>query len=397
MQSEKMRILKMLENGQITAAEAAQLLQAMNPSESVPPIAPPPVPQHTPPPPIPPDSPRDGYSDSYASNGRPGTSDLGRKFESFTRGIAPKVERFTEIVADKLMGAADSVSGVLGVKSPQGQSHTGTRKSIPSGAIEKNIEMLMNADGYNELNLSGLNGDVRLKGYNGDKLTARIVYRAKHTGAGIDFVKLGGKYFLNYEPDDFSLVSIDIFVPERAFSIVKVDGINCHLDCSSLSASEMHFSNVNGTARLAGLAAGNLTAESGGGRFIASGIAALSATIENLNGTMDVDELDIANLKLANFNGPLSLMMSQFARHSDYIWAVETGNAKLSMHLPTSPDLGYHIKAHATMGQIRLGLTGLQFLTNEPSFVEAHSPNFETATKKIKLAVETSNASLVIN
>jgi len=138
-------------------------------------------------------------------------------------------------------------------------------------------------------------------------------------------------------------------------------------------------------------------AESSGGAFQVAHISAEIATIENLNGAMDASELDIQKLKLSNYNSPLSIIMSRFNRFTDYTWAVETGNAKLGLNLPTLPDLGYHIKAHAAMSEIRLSLTGLQFLINEPSLVEARSINFDSSAKRVKLAVETSNAPLSIS
>jgi hypothetical protein len=414
--SEKLRILQMIENGQISATEAAQLLQAIDSGGAghVPPA---------PPPPPPPPKHSHGYSsdkkyDGYTNNGRPdggshtashtGLDDLGHKVECFVRDAAPKVEKFMESAASQIAGLAGRVSDALTSPEP---THTAPRTSqvhrpappkpsapVSSGGLtERQIEMPIETGGYNELSLSGLNGDVRVKGYNGDKITARLTYRAKNPKAYIEFVKLGGKYFLKYEPDDFGMVSIDAYVPERAFGVVKIEGMNGNLDASSLSANEMRFSNANGCTSLSSLSAGNIYAESGNGRFTISNIAADSATIENLNAPLETDELDVAKLKLSNYNSPLSIIMSKFERHADYNWNVETGNAKLSINLPSAPNLGYHIKAHAAMGEIRLGLTGLQFLINEPSLVEARSTSFDTSAKKLKLAVETSNAPLIIN
>ena len=435
--NEKLMILKMLENGQISAAEAANLLKSVEGGTPTPPPAspfdtapPPSAPMgggFTPPPAPPAIGPSTSAYTGHGNNGRPpahggygsstpprGTStveDLSRKFESFARDMAPKVQKFTEVVADKIAGVADMASGVFAPPSePAHGAHQPHSYETPrpmtaghapttavAGMKEINIEMLVESGGYNELSLSGLNGELRIKGYNGDKITARITHRAKRHGTPIELMKLGGKYFLKYDSDDFHSVSIDAYVPERAFSVIKIDGINCQLDCASLSASEMLIVNANGATRISGLSANNLTAESSNAPFTVSNITAVNATIENMNGTLDTSELDIANLKLTNYNGPLSLIMSKFERHSDYIWSIETGNAKLGMNLPTLPDLGYHIKAHAAMGEIRLGLTSLQFLINEPSLVEARSIHFERATKKVKLAVETSNAPLVIN
>ena len=427
MQNEKMMVLKMLESGKITTEEASRLLQSVDVGGPGAPSIPstPPVPstpysvppsQQSPIPPVP-SSPPPSSAAPYGNNqsravdshGRADThsvlDDMGRRFESFAKDWEPKLKKATATVAEKIVGGVDRLSKSLSDHSHTPQQHTyGTPYShkpkppstAPGGLTEKNIEMLVEP-GYNELNLSGQNGDVRIKGYNSDKITARISYKAKRAGAHIELMKLGNKYYLKYEPDDFEIVMIDAYVPERAFSVIRLDGINAQLDCSTMAAAEIAVSNANGNTRLAGLAAGNLKADSSNGRFIISNIAADSAVLENVNGVMEADELDIAKLSLTNYNGPLSLLMSNFARHEEYLWNVETGNAKLNMNLPTLPDLGYHIKAHAAMSEIRLGLTGLQFLIHEPSLVEARSVHFDKAARRVKMAVETSNAPLVIN
>jgi len=335
--------------------------------------------------------------------------DLGRKFESFARDVGPKVQKFAEATVNAIVGVTDKVSDAFttpehggGTSHGHGQSHRApvakpSRTGGTAGVTVVNIEKLVETGGHNELSITGQNGEIRIKGYNGDKITARLSYRAKRPGAAIELVKLGGKYFLNYESEDFNQVSIDAYVPERAFGVIKVDGLNCTVDCSSLAAGDMRIVNTNGSLSLSGLSANNLTAENSNARFAVSNIIAENATLENMNGPVECTELDIANLKLANYNSPVSVIMSGFNRHTDYLWNVETGNAKLSMNLPTMPNLGYHIKAHAAMSEIRLGLTGLQFLINEPSLVEARSVSFDHASKKLKLAAETSNAPLWIS
>jgi len=329
---------------------------------------------------------------------------MGKRFETFAKDWEPKLKKATATVAEKIVGGVDRLSKSLSDTTPYQHTH-GTpyshaprpaATSSPGGLTEKNIEMMVEP-GCNELNLSGQNGDVRIKGYNSDKITARVSYKAKRAGAHIELMKLGNKYYLKYEPDDFEAVMIDAYVPERAFSVIRLEGVNAQLDCSTLAAAEMAISNINGNTRLSGLAAGNLKADSSNGRFIISNVVADRAVLENTNGTIEADELDIATLSLTNYNGPLSLLMSNFARYEEYLWNVETGNAKLNMNLPTLPDLGYHIKAHAAMSEIRLGLTGLQFLIHEPSLVEARSVHFDKSARRVKMAVETSNAPLVIN
>ena len=420
MENEKLRILKMLENKQISATEAAELLKAVSGGGGG---AAPPTQQsgqsftshrtdssHSPS-----RASHDAkYSDYTPNTGKPessssfGMEDLGRKFENFAKDMAPRVQKFTEVVADKIAGAADKVSDVFSVDPedtvPTSPSQTrAPRPSTPSGkpssggVQQLSTELLVEKGGMNELDLSCLAGEIRIKGYNGDKITARISYKTSKHGSPIELVRLGGKYFLKYEADDFSSVSIDAYVPEKAFNVVKIDGINCEVDVSSLSSNQVRISNMNGSMNLKGITASNIFAESSGGRFNVANIICDNAKFENLNGSLDASELDIAELKLSNYNAALSLMVSKFECYSSYLWGIDTGNAKLSINLPTLHDTGYHIKAHAAMSEIKLGLTGLQFLVNEPSLVEARSINFDRSAKKVKMAVETSNAPLVIN
>ena len=416
MSNEKMKILKMLEEKKITASEAAKLLESVDAGGVAPQ-------QHQPQsrpddrfsaPPPPPPRPSPPPSRDYGSQRAPSsprgfedlTGDLGKKFESFARDMEPKLQKFTETVAEKIVSGADRISRGFGSETApaapaggqRGASHSpsvGVKPAASSG-FEKNIEMVIDS-GYNELSIAGLNGDVRVKGYNGDKITARISYKPKRSGAAIDLMKLGGKYFLKYEEDDFDRVSVDAFVPERMFQVINIGSNGGNMDISSLSAKEMQLANSSGQTRLASLSAEKVKADCSNGRLTLSGIAADSAIIENFNGNVDADELDVSKLSLINYNGGLSLLMPAFTRHAEYIWSVETSNAKLNINVPTLPDLGYHIKAHTTLGDIRVGLTGLQFLINDPALVEARSVNYDRAAVKVKLAVETSNAPLLIN
>ena len=397
--NEKMKILKMLEDGQITAAEATQLLAALD-GKPAPVSSPPPVPQHSVP--TPPPVPRSYTEHPGSNNGHSRVAtDFSKKFDGFTRDIGPTMHRVIEAVAGRIDDAASRVASAFATDDyhhPTPQTSTPRPKHTPVGAVTtQNIEMLVEVGGYNELSLSGINGEIRIKGYNGDKITAKLSYRTKKPSAKIELVKLGGKYFLKYESDEFHSVGIDAYVPERAFGIIKIDGINTFVDCSSLAATEIHISNSNGILRLDHLRADNVVADSTNGTFTVSNIVAKTATFENINGIMDISEVDVAKLKVANHNFPLAVIMSKFECHMEYEWSVETANGKLNMNLPTLPTLGYHIKAHAAMGEIRLGLTGLQFLINEPSLVEARSVSFDTARHKVKMMAETSNASLNIN
>lgn len=377
MPNEKMMILNMLQEGKISADEAAKLLSSV---ENAPTVAPSRAsdPRSN-------DSARPAASERPAGH-KPGVDfdELGRKFAAFAKDWEPKIQKATEIVAEKTVVIADKLSSALeaGAKSFESSVSKQTTAATaggtgPSGGTERHIEQLV-SEGYNELSLSALNANVTIKGYNGDKISARITYKAKRTGAAIDLIKLGGKYYLNYEEDDFHSVAIDAYVPSDKFQIANISGANGNIEISGLTGTQLQISGGNGRMRVTEMAYSH-------------------AVIEHYNGTIEAGQIDAEKLSITNFNGPVSMNMSDFARYDEYLWSIETSNAKLTLNVPSLPDLGYHIRASSALGNIRVGLTGLEFISNEPGMAEARSAGFDSRAKKVRLALETSNAALTVN
>ena len=415
MASEKMMILNMLQEGKITADEAAKLLSSVEDTVTSKSGS-----GRKPPSSGRPDTSRDTSSSEPASNsgsrhgGSKSTSgtgtsgidfdELGRKFAAFAKDLEPKIQKVTETVAEKTVNIADKLSkslesaAVSASSSSSSSAHRGSSSASASaaGGTERHIELTV-MEGYNELNLAGVNGSVLIKGYNGDKISARIQYKSVRHGGSIELMKLGGKYYLNYEDDDFKYVSIDAYVPSHMFKVINISGLNGNMELSGLNCEHLQISNTNGQLTLSDLNADNIKSESGNGRLTVRGLTASTAIIEHFNGAVDAGEIDAQKLSLTNFNGAISMSNSAFDRYEEYLWNLDTSNAKLTLNVPTLPNLGYHIRAHATLGNIRIGLTGLEFLINDTSQVEARTASFDSKGKKVKLALETSNAPLMVN
>lgn len=405
MSSEKMMILKMLEEGKIDAAEAARLLSAVEGGTVKPqphtyekPSAPKPRPEP--------------YSGNNQRKSAPPTdtertldnftNDLSKKFETFARDMEPKIYKFTETVADATGKVADKISKTLASPPPSSPARPTASASpaAPKSGYANMTERIFEAvvtPGYNELNFSGLNGDVLIQGYNGDKISARIYYRAKKAGAPIEIMKLGNKYFLNYEEDDFEKVCIDAFVPGQMFNNIVVATINGQINVSALEPDYLSVSNLDGATTLKDIVSENIKMDCSNGTLKLENLRGVNAKIENFNGNVSALGIDIQNLSLITANGSLGMNIAYFNTYAEYVWAVETSNAKMTLNLPSSPDLGYHLKAHATFSNIKIGLTGLSYIVNDPAYVEAKSINYDRAAKNIKLSLETSNAPLVIN
>lgn len=394
MPNEKMMILNMLQEGKITAEEASKLLSTVDEAAPTPPRPGAP----SPPPPALPQSNNRGKAPAPP---RPASGvdfdEIGRKFAAFAKDLEPKIQKATEIVAEKTVVIADKLSeGMKSVSLPRIPVSPSGPGVKPGEGTHRQIELTV-IDGYNELNLSGLNGDVIIKGYNGDKISANIRYKANRHGASIDLMKLGGKYYLGYEEDDFQFVSIDAYVPTSMFKVINLSGLNGNMDISGLECDNLQISNTNGQLTVMNMKADSIKSESGNGRLTVGDISAATAVIEHFNGAVEAGGIDAANLSLTNFNGAISMSVAAFAAYSEYLWNIETSNAKLTLNVPTLPDLGYHIRANSALGNVRLGLTGLEFLINDPGQVEARTAAYDSRGTRVRLSLETSNAALTVN
>jgi len=426
MATEKMMILKMLEEGKINAEEAARLLATTDGGSVSSSSASSAVPRNfgsqTPSSPGPsvhrPASGPSGPSDGTGPRPNaplPGKTvgsavdDMGRKFGAFVKEAEPKVRKFAETVVEKTASAADSLSKSLqshGDKRSVGGGSASyfpaaptmsARPSKPSGpGVEEMIEIRVASFG-GELNLTGLNGQVQVKGYNGDKISAKIFTVAKRAGAKAELAALGNKYYLSFDENDFERVCIDAFVPEAMFDSIKAATTNGDISLSTVTAVNVQVENMNGATEIAGIKAQNLIIESNNGGLRLLDTAAEMAKVENFNGPITISKVDISNLKSTTFNGAIDMQIAGFSAYDYYNWHVETSNAKLSLVLPSYSTLGYYVKGHAALDNVKLGLVGMNYMRNDRSFVEAKSINYDTAHKKVDLTLTTSNAPLVVN
>lgn len=330
-------------------------------------------------------------------------NELGRKFDTFAKDMEPKLQKFTETVVEKTANIADSISRSLNQPST---SYSGGSYQRPHGytmgsgyganVLEKNFELVV-SPGYCELNLSGINGDIVVNGYNGDKITAKVNYRPKFHGAQIELMKLGDKYYLNYNEDEFEFVTVDAYVPEKLFKNVKIETVNGKIYVSTIITDSLVINGINAKSELRNISAENLTMDTSNGETILFGVNGRFGKVETFNGSVNTTAVDIENLSLLASNAPIVMNIDYFNRFNDYTWVIESSNGRLVMNAPTSPELGYYVKARTSLSNVKLGLTGMNYIINNPNFVEAKSYNFDEAPKKIKISAETSNAPLVIN
>lgn len=448
--NDKMRILKMLEDGKITPTEAERLLKSVDVASS--PNAGSPYSsssestssttssttsksssessyaynreydrEDSPQPNGPQRSNNNGSQRTESrSDGSGFAEDIGRRMDAFARDFEPRVRAFAEKVSESASRTVDKLG--IGYKDPrEGYSKPAepyasrprpaapTQKATPAaaprpkptrpstGASGETIELKVPTGG-NELVLRTFNAPVSIKGYNGDRISARIIASPKRAGARVELQNLGGKFYLDYNENDFDRVGIDGFIPEMLFGYINIiaNGGSLSLSTLAIEGAAVYASNCS-TVDIKDISASELTIDADNSGIVTlNGLSGDSVRVENISGDISAARLDVAKFRAVTSNGSLSVAASDFSLYNDYYWYLEGGSGKLSLMVPAGTTAGYHIKARSALGKISVGLPGVSFVKNTRQLVEAKSNGLETKLKKVRIEAETSDAPLII-
>jgi DUF4097 and DUF4098 domain-containing protein YvlB len=418
MENEKMAILKMLEDKKISAEEAARLLEAVGKSGgegekildsdlqkkvdsrkktekkqtyTYSQTSSQPYSQTS--------SQTSQTTEKTSSSADDFARDIQRKFEDFARRIEPAVKRAAEVVAEK----ADTFSKSFQYKppNPDKPANPGADQSyFKSGSVEKRFDTKVEGSA-NQINVSGLNGDVFVRGYNGSNITGKILYRAKssarESAREIDIIKLGNKYILNYRKEDFESVSVDLFIPEKLFNNVLVENVNGKTSVSTIVSKNILVVNRNGNASVENISSDSIKIEADNSALVISNISAKESVVENYNGSIKFLNPNVKNFKVDAFNAGVELSIENFVSFDEYLWELESANGKIYLNLPATRDIGYYVNARANLGRVEISLMGLEFITNKDNAVEARTVYYDELPVKVLLRLETSNAPITIN
>ena len=371
---EKMKILKMLESGSITSQEAAELLSAVG-------SAPRAGAKHT----ERPNSNDNGKPvevkgedkhiglDLITGEVKERLGTLAKELEPRLIGLAGKVAEKTAELADKMAKSASETLATPSSMSAPEREYTPALLGPHETELSFDISL---PPSCKSLSLLALNAPLIVRGYNGDKITARVRFLAHTATAQPTLSATESRCALNYDPSDFKFVSIDAYVPSSKFTHARMQTTNAKLSIS-------------------GIAIDNITAECTNAPMSLTDITASCGKFENINAPIQTSNLDVKELSIYTSNAPINFGTISYNSYSSYDWSVETSNSRLFLNLPT--EVAYQVRASTVFGKVSIGVIGLSYSLNTATNVEAKSPNFEISPKRVVLSLETTNGDIVVD
>lgn len=408
MSDEKMMILKMLDEGKIGAEEAAKLLAAINGENTKKTI---------------PNTPNfekenttyksnDSNQNSNASNsarfdefGRAIgniSKNMAKKLGVFAKEITPKIQNVTENLVEKTVEVTDKISKSVATPPPKPVKPTKPVNTVSTvtpavqrgKTREKSCEIVVNGT-LNEFNVITKNGSIFIKGYNGDKITAKLNYISNTDN--IQLTQSGNRYYLDYDENSFNSVSIEAFVPDKLFKRMQLTAQNSKLNLDSVSCSEIVVTTDNLELNLKNISSNYIKATTDKGNIELNNIATDSLDAITATGKITAESLDVQKLKMETDNSPINYKLFSLRNYTSYTWKISTSNAPMRVSIPISEEIGYSFKANTSLNSVSVGIANLNYTYNENNYVDAKTSNFDRAFRKVRISMDTSNAPININ
>lgn len=333
------------------------------------------------------------------------SKNVAQKVGIFAKEMAPKLQTMTETLVEKTVSVTDKISKSVATPPPAKPTPPPVTTPMPAKPVtkvvqkgktkEKSCEIAVNTSSLNEFYITSKNGSVYIKGYNGDKITAKITYTS--ASDNIQLSQSGSRYYLDYDDSEFADISIEAFVPSRLFKRIHIITKNSKVSLDDNNSEEIVIETMSGDISLKNLVSNYVKAVTDKGEIILENISSGSLEVVTANAKIDATSLDVQKLKMETDNSPISYKILSLKKYTNYNWRISTSNANMRVNVPISEDVGYDIKANTSLNRVSTGISGLQYVYNESNYIEAKTLNFDKSHKKVKLELDTSNAPITIN
>lgn len=359
MSEEKMKVLEMLKNGQITTDEALKLLQQL-----------------------------------------PDTKERVQRKDNGPRENSTLIDDIAQVFNDGMQSFSELVinQNLFDI------GHT-SHKFLESENIPQYIE---------SLSLAAKNAKLNIVGYSGKSIQIDISYKTKHDGK-VDFAleELNGHYSLVYNTSSLRSVSLDVKIPEVGLGHLMAENKNAKIEIDNIRPVKADIITKNAAINVhrlygktilletknAGISVNDseiedITAKTTNARISLDSVTGNKSRIITTNAAIKANECDISELSLKTTNATVKAHCL-YNNHSFYSISIYSSNANMSVALPGN-SYGYKINASTSMGEVKTELSNLVINSMSKTLLDASSIDFEQFRQKILLDINTTNGSIKI-
>lgn len=274
-------------------------------------------------------------------------------------------------------------------------------------------------DQLKALKLIGKNDRIEIVGHKENSITVEARYKLKRDqGFRIEFEGEEGVYTLNYDYNAVHSMGIYIQVPDRLIPSLRVDNKNSQIvikrvktekadfltknaaiELDSISCTDLSAETKNGPIQLYDVTAAKISLTTSNSRISLKSVDADFAKLQTSNASVNLDAVDIretyaktsnAGMIFRNFSGNIQ------KKYPLYNIEAYTSNGDLIVELPQMSEIPCKINASTDLGHIRTNVKDLEYLANNKDFLKAKSRSYDFADCKMNITLQTSNSNIDI-
>lgn len=386
MDDERLMILRMLEEGKISAAEAAELLRALDEGGSGGREASGASPE--------PRRPGEGVAEAardaareWMRRGEELAQRLARRGEEIAGRLGDDASRLAELIQRRVEESLRRLPELL-----DSVEHLGRALELPQ-RVERVLTGRFAEGDPGDLvliDLTGVNGPLQVEGWDEEDyrltISAHLPRGAREEGG--DEQALGRAVAIEQEARRLAVrpagelrsLSVSLRLPSRHRYVLKLH-------------------TANGAILVAGVDGRELRAATDNARIVAERVGFEQAVLETSNSRISVSGA-VRDLEARTANAPIAAGIELESLEGEARWTLRTSNAPITCRVPAGPGYGYDIDAATTVGRVYVD-TGehahdVAVAGEGRQAVAVRSPGFAERQRRLVLHARTTNGSVRI-
>lgn len=371
MSQETKVILDMLQNGKISSEEAQRLLKAVNRNED-----------------------NQTVSSNNSNNGHADIdfssmlNSFGNKINNAVKNLQPVLSKAASTVIEKSADAAESISKALS----EGSS---SRHTAAKPAKSKEFDVLAENVG-SRLELRAINGNLKINGYNGNRLTLKVNYSTSSPD-DISLTYNDSICRLDFNEACMKELFIEALIPNGMFETIWLSDLNGKVDIVGLNCQQLQLEASDAAVTIQGAAFEKADIDTNNSNISINGMHGSLFNIEGFGGKAALSDVDYDSLNLSVTNSEVSLSIDKLMHHNNYKWKIDAANSGMTIKFNNSDKIAYNINAQALLSEVAVALKNLEYEVNNGSAVQARSFDFDSSKRRIFLECKASNFPISIS
>jgi len=332
---------------------------------------------------------RKEFKTSYAN------SDFDRAVEEF----AAKAEKAGKNLANTTAGIVDKVIDFVSSFIDNSSFNVfGSYKTV-----EKNFEAPA-VEGSN-IYIQGVNGYIILRKHIDDKIVIKTKLKAPQNNADeiLSFNDTGNLVELRLNKTSNISVSHEVFLPATCFGGIKIDTTNGKIYAEDSNSKFFEAVTRNSNIELMGVNSEKISVNTKNGKILLSYVIGRNIDINTTNSIIDVKHIKVENMNAFTINGRIVIENIQnYEGQPEITLKLKTSNGGIKVNMNDIDNRGYKVRAKTTNAGINILIPEMIYHNantqsfKRGGFVEAENIGYENFPERVFIDAETVNGYIEI-